>query len=78
MPTMVGRADRAHSSGDGPVEFSGSARARPGDIVRVVRIAPSLVDLAPAALRVIGLGAPAGIIQTVVVQVLVPVCGPPM
>jgi hypothetical protein len=66
-------ADRAHSSGDGPDEFSGSARARPG------LIAHSLFDLAPAALRVIGLGVPAGVIQTaVVVQVLVPVCGPPM
>jgi hypothetical protein len=78
MPTTIGRADRAHSSGNGPVEFSGTARARPGDIARmarIVRIAPSLVDLAPTALPVIGLGAPAA---SVVVQVLVPVCGPPM
>jgi hypothetical protein len=70
MPTMIGPADRAHSSGNGPVEFSGSARARP-----VTPIARSLFDLPSVALRVIGLAAPA---TGVVVQVLVPVCGPPM
>jgi hypothetical protein len=71
MPTTIGPAGatvRAHSSGDEPVEFSGTARARP------VQIAHSLFDLPSVALRVIGLGVPA----ISLVQVLVPVCGPPM
>src|SRR5688572_1756942 len=75
--TTTGRAVRAHSTGNGPVEFSGTARARP----RVPVSTLAALSASSGALRVLELGVPATALiveSPVVVQVLVPVCGPPM